>query len=144
MRRRVVLTGLAALVPAVPGRAANVEFRVVTHPGLRLSEVSREELSGVFLRKTTSWSGGTPAAPVDQSLRSPVRSTFSSKVLGMSLISVQAYWQKHISTGGDPPPPVLGSDDEVLAFVASTPGAVGYIQSTTMVPARVREVALKR
>jgi ABC-type phosphate transport system substrate-binding protein len=145
MTRRSVLGVLVAVLAiAGPARAAKTEIRVVAHPGVGIREVSRADLSAIFLRKLESWRNGSPVAPVDQSLRSPAREAFSAAVLGMSIISVQAFWQKHLAAGGLEPPPVRGSDEEVLAFVASTPGAVGYISAATMVPASVREIAITR
>jgi ABC-type phosphate transport system substrate-binding protein len=145
MRRRTVLGALAACVAhSVPGHAAKVQIHVVAHPGVGLSEVLRADLASIFLRKLVTWKNGVPALPVDQSMRSPARAAFSDEVLGMSEMSVQAFWQKHLAAGGQEPPPVRGSDTDVLAFVASTPGAVGYILAGTMVPATVREMAIKR
>ena len=145
MGRRIVLGALVGILAyAAPGGAAKVEVRLVTHPGVGLSEAPKSDLAAIFQRRLVTWRNGTPATPVDQSLRSPAREAFSSQVLGMSLISVQAFWQKHLSAGGQEPPPVRSSDEEVLAYVAATPGAVGYILSTTTVPANVRELAIKR
>lgn len=145
MTRRSVLGALAVvLAGAMFADAAKVEIRLVAHPGVGIREVSRADLSAIFLRKLESWRNGSPVVPVDQSLRSPVRAAFGDAVLGMSIISVQAFWQKHLAAGGLEPPPVRGSDEEVLAFVASTPGAVGYILATTTVPASVREIAIAR
>jgi ABC-type phosphate transport system substrate-binding protein len=40
------------------------------------------------------------------------------------------------------PPPVKTSDEEIVAFVASTPGAIGYVSSGTPLPDTVREIAV--
>jgi ABC-type phosphate transport system substrate-binding protein len=54
---------------------------------------------------------------------------------------VQVYWQRRMATGLVPPP-VKTSDEEIVSFVASTPGAIGYVSSTTPLPDSVREVAI--
>lgn len=144
MRRRTILGALTACIASsVSAFAAKVEVRIVVHPGLGLSEVPRADLASIFLRRLVTWRNGVPAQPVDQSMRSEARIAFSDGVLGMSAMSVQAFWQKHLQLGVEPPP-VRASDEEVLAYVAATPGAVGYILASTMVPSGVRELAVKR
>jgi len=40
------------------------------------------------------------------------------------------------------PPAVRGSDAEVIAFVAKTEGAVGYVSKTATLPPVVRTIAV--
>jgi ABC-type phosphate transport system substrate-binding protein len=40
------------------------------------------------------------------------------------------------------PPPVKTSDEEIVSFVASTPGAIGYVSASTPLPDSVREVTV--
>ncbi len=42
---------------------------------------------------------------------------------------VDAYWQGLVFSGKASPPPTVGSDQEVVSFVRSTPGAVGYVSA---------------
>jgi ABC-type phosphate transport system substrate-binding protein len=69
--------------------------------------------------------------PVDQSAGSQVRSAFTRAVLsveGMGQISaVQNFWLQQVYSGRNTPPLVKAADADVLAFVAGTPGAVGYV-----------------
>jgi ABC-type phosphate transport system substrate-binding protein len=37
---------------------------------------------------------------------------------------------------------VKASDEEIVSFVASTPGAIGYVSAGTRLPDTVREVAV--
>jgi ABC-type phosphate transport system substrate-binding protein len=57
------------------------------------------------------------------------------------IAEVQIYWQRRMSQGVTPPP-VKATDEEVLAFVASTPGAIGYVSTTVLLPESVRAVEL--
>ena len=66
--------------------------------------------------------------PVDQSATSPVRKAFSESVLRMPISTALQYWQKQMfATPPLRPPAVKASDADVVAFVGSTPGAVGYV-----------------
>ena len=40
-----------------------------------------------------------------------------------------AYWQTLVFSGRDVPPVVRHSDEEVLSFVRTQPGAVGYVSA---------------
>ena len=128
---------------AGPGRdvSAAAAFRVIVHPQVKGNEVPRAVLSAIFLKQALKWGDGRPVVPVDQSTQSAVRRAFSNDVLGQGIVEVQVYWQRKI-TAGLVPPPVKTSDEEVVAFVASTPGAIGYVSAATSLPDTVREVTV--
>jgi ABC-type phosphate transport system substrate-binding protein len=105
-------------------------FRLIVnaaHPGTPLR---RSEVSDIFLKKTTRWGHGVAVAPVDQSATSQIRAAFSKDVHGRSVDAVQNYWQQQIFSGRDAPPRVKTSDAEVMAFVQSNPGGIGYVSDT--------------
>jgi ABC-type phosphate transport system substrate-binding protein len=143
-RPRLLLAVLAvAVLTAGPGQhvSAAAAFRVIVHPQVKGSEIPRAVLSSIFLKQALKWGDGRPAVPVDQSVQSAVRRVFSNEVLRQGIVEVQVYWQRRI-TAGQVPPPVKASDEEILAFVASTPGAIGYVSPSTPLPDNVREVAI--
>lgn len=117
-------------------------FRVITHPGVKGGKVPRETLAGIFLKRIVRWSDGTPIEPVERSLTSPLRADFSRKVLGRSPAEVQAYWGKAMRDGVRPPV-VKSSDDDVIAFVSSTSGAIGYVVGGRPLPATVKPLDLE-
>lgn len=106
-------------------------FQVVVHPSNPLTEVKRSQLAQLFFKKTTTWESGQPAHPVDLGEDSPVRAAFCDEVLKRSLPAVRAYWQQRIFSGRDVPPPEKPTDTDVLAFVRSNSGAVGYVSAGT-------------
>jgi ABC-type phosphate transport system substrate-binding protein len=79
--------------------------------------------------------------PVDQSLRSPVRATFSEYVLNEPLEGIHALWRRKINEGVRPPK-VRSSDEEVIAFVAETKGSIGYVSLSTPLPPTVKALVL--
>jgi ABC-type phosphate transport system substrate-binding protein len=135
-----LVIGLGGL-PAL--RAAD-EFVVIVHPSVSGAKIRRADLASVFLRQALRWSaGGGMAVPVDQSGASAVRKAFSDGVLRRPVAQVVHYWQKQMfSSSALRPPPVKNSDAEVIAFVAKTPGAVGYVAATTSLPPEVRVLGL--
>ena len=88
--------------------------------------MSREDVSRIFLKKTTKFPDGRGASPVDLPANSPTRESFSKDVHGKSSSTVDAYWQQLIFSGRDIPP-AQKSESGVLEFVRSSGNAIGYV-----------------
>ena len=121
-------------------------FRLVVSPESNLTSLRRAEVARIFLRKQSRWKDGRDVLPVDQSARSPVRAAFSRDVLaveGVDKISaVEGFWRQQIFSGRGTPPAIKASDADVLQFVASTPGAIGYVSDSASV-AGVKTIAVQ-
>lgn len=128
----LVLLSLAlALVGPRPASGQDGGYQLIVHPGLSIERVSRAELSDLFLKKSERWPDGTRAFPVDQVETAPVRQGFTRVVHDRSVPAIKAYWQQRIFSGRDVPPPEKASDRDVVEYVRSTPGAVGYVAPGT-------------
>jgi ABC-type phosphate transport system substrate-binding protein len=142
--RRVAVTLSVLFLWAAASQAvlgADVGVRVIVHPQVKGNQMTRAALTQIFLRQAVKWGDGSPAQPVDQSVKSPVRSAFSNRLLERSVMEVQIYWNRRLSEGVMPPP-VRTTDEEVLAFVARTPGAIGYVSSGVPLPDTVKAVEI--
>lgn len=115
-------------VSAIEGTPAGT-FTLIANPSVKVKEVSRADLSNMFLKRRLSWSPGLRVIPVDQPLPSPTRQAFSTRVHKKNATAVSAFWEQQIFSGADIPPRILSSDAEVVAFVRSTVGAVGYVSA---------------
>jgi ABC-type phosphate transport system substrate-binding protein len=140
-RAEAVLAAVLLLTLATPSRAAD-PFVVIVNPSVAGKAVHRQDLVALFLKRAR-WGDRSLARPVDQSGTSPVRRTFSESVLGMPVAEVLQYWQKAMF--GTPPlrpPLVRTSDAEVVSFVASTEGAVGYVSAAATLPPSVKRLEI--
>jgi ABC-type phosphate transport system substrate-binding protein len=137
-----VVIAAAIVGTARSGRGAD-EFVVIVNPSVTGSQMHRRDLASLFLKKATHWGDRSVAVPVDQSGVSAVRHAFCEAVLDMPVATVLQYWQKQ-AFGATPvrPPVVKTSDWEVVAFVAETKGAVGYVSSTLPLPPTVKVIAV--
>jgi ABC-type phosphate transport system substrate-binding protein len=119
-------------------------FVVVVNASVAGTTVHRADLAAVFLKKAVRWGDGSPANPVDLSGTSPVRKGFSETVLHMPVMAVVQYWGRQLASMATSvrPPTVKGSEGEVLAYVAKTSGAVGYVSSGTALPPGVKAVTV--
>jgi ABC-type phosphate transport system substrate-binding protein len=141
---------VALLVPgfllrgAVP--AASAEARswvVIVNRANPTDEVQHDDLARLFLKKMRKWPDGKIVQPVDLSLSSAIRSQFAMDALGMQLGVVRDYWMKQTLSGADVPPFVKNSEADVLEYVKSEAGAVGYVSATLQLPAEVKVVKVK-
>jgi ABC-type phosphate transport system substrate-binding protein len=119
------------LAAAVGAEAPRPGYVVIVHPKIQVTKVDRKFLAEVFLQRTTRWSDDTPIRPVDLGPASAARGRFSQEILSRSVASMRNYWQQRIFSGQGLPPPELADDETVVGYVASHPGAIGYVASGT-------------
>jgi hypothetical protein len=132
-----------AVMVAVPSlQAADLSFQVVVHPSVAGAHVPRSVLAAIFLGNATRWGDRNIVLPIDQSLRAPVRQAFAQQVLGQSIDALQAYWLRKMMDGKTAPPRVKSSDADVLEYVASHEGAIGYVSAGTPLPATVKSLTI--
>ena len=134
----ILLAG--ALAPR--GASAQTGFVVVVNVTNPASSIGRSELAALFTKKAQSWSDGTPAFPVDLPADDPTREAFTAAIHGKSAQSIRAYWQQQIFSGRQVPPPERDSDEQVLAYVRTTVGAIGYVRPTARLGPNVKVLGL--
>ena len=137
---------LAVAVLALAGASplhAQATFKIIVNPSTPGNTVKKAVLADIFLGKVARWGDGSRIAPVDQSVQSPLRQAFARDVLGQPVAAVMNYWAKQITSGGVRPPAVTDKDDDVIAFVASTPGGIGYVAEAAVLPATVKQLKIE-
>jgi ABC-type phosphate transport system substrate-binding protein len=118
--------------------AAAEPFKVIAHRDNPAASISRAELSAMFMRRSRRWPHGVDVLPVDQKATSSVRDHFSARVHDHSVAFVIRYWHRVVFSGRGVPPPVAGSDAEVMTFVGANRGGVGYVSSAAQLPPGVK------
>lgn len=144
MNRRLALSLFLALaaVPAASRVAQAQDFVVVIHASNPQTSMQASEVSALFLKRVTRWPDGDRVEPIDLSARSSVRESFSEAVHGKDVAWVESYWNKMIFSGRASPPPEVDNDREVVAFVAATPDAIGYVSHNAALEGDVKTVAI--
>jgi ABC-type phosphate transport system substrate-binding protein len=132
----LVLTLVLALGNAGAGASEQV-FQLIAHPGVSGTAVSKDIVAGIFLKKVQRWGDGQSIEVVDLTATSEVREAFSQAVLGMPVAGVRAYWSDKMGKGIWPPR-TKETDVEVVDYVASHPGGIGYVAVGTAVPSTVK------
>lgn len=104
-------------------------YKLIVNSANSNTSITKQEASDFFLKKKTKWSTGEKVAVVDMTPNSSTRIDFTKDVHGKSVGQVRAYWQQSVFAGKATPPKEVDSDAEVIEFVKSNPGAVGYVSS---------------
>jgi ABC-type phosphate transport system substrate-binding protein len=130
----LVIAGLLAAAPALAE-----EIAVIVNSD-RTTQLDREEIAQIFLKKRRFWNDGTPMLPVNQSAGATTRASFDRAVFGAGARRLSVYWNRAYFRGVLPPA-TLASDEAVRRFVVSEPRAIGYIRAGE-VDASVRVVLI--
>src|SRR5260370_16271338 len=124
----LVAAGLT-FVASVNALAADV--KVIANSSVKADTISAAELKRVFLEEKISLDGThvEPALEKD----GPVHAAFLQEYLGLTEDDLRAYYSTLVFTGRGFMPKALGSDAEVVSYVARTRGAIGYVSRATSV-----------
>ncbi len=103
--------------------------KVIANPSVNADSISAGELRTVFLKEKRSL-GGSHVEPV-LARSGPVHEAFLRFYLGRTDDDLQTYYRSLVFTGRASMPKALESDAEIIAYVAKTRGAIGYISPNT-------------
>ena len=131
MARLVLLSFLTVASLLAARRASTAEpapaFRVIVHPANPAARLDKHFVADAFLKKRTRWGDDRAIQPVDLGVKAGARGAFSRDVLGRDVVSVRRYWAQLVFSGRGVPPRELPTDGDVIKFVATHSGAIGYV-----------------
>jgi ABC-type phosphate transport system substrate-binding protein len=113
-------------------RAGNADVVVVVSAKCAVSTLSKDQVTDIFLGKTTRFPDGAPAVPIDQAEGSPARDEFYSAFANKSPAQMKAHWTKIIFTGRGQPPKSVPNSVEVRKLIAANPQAISYIERSAV------------
>lgn len=122
-----------------PAAEVRAELVVVVNVRCGVAAMTRNEVVNLFFGRTRQFFNGVEAQPVDMLDSHPDRARFYNALLGKDLSEINAYWSRQVFSGRMQPPPKVGSPEEVLKWVASHPGGIGFVE-LSKADARVRVV----
>ncbi len=133
MRRLFFLTilFLSAVMAVVPEALA--EVLIIVHPDNIDQSLEPTELERIYLGKTTHWSDNS-SIKVVMLKNGATHEAFLEQYLDRTVHRFVSYWRQMVFTGKGIPPRSFQVEKELADFVATTPGAVGYISDETRAP----------
>lgn len=137
MNRRSLLLGVLAFVlplslsaGARSASADSPEIAVIVHKSNGVPPMNRAQLGAIFKAKSTQFTGGGRADPVNLAPDDAVRQEFDLAVLGMTPDEVERYWLDSKIRSGVGSPRKLSGPDAVIRFVAGDETGIGYVESS--------------
>jgi ABC-type phosphate transport system substrate-binding protein len=113
-----------------PLPAAAADLMIIAHPDILETAVDDKDVQRIYLGKLTRWNDEITIVPV--MLKSgPLQDEFIERYLDRSVQRFVTYWRQMVFTGKGIPPKGFDSESELVAFVARTPGAVGFASAGT-------------
>jgi len=121
--------------------AANAQDVVlVANRSVQISQIGIVDVRAIFLGTKSRFADGTRAVPVTLK-GGPAHEVFLKNYLGESSGEFHAQWRKAVFTGQGAMPRAFETESALLDYVASTPGAVGYV-SRISVQDRVKRIGI--
>ena len=105
---------------------AKAGVAVITHPGVKEIGLSKNKLAQIYLGKIKNYSNGRTIKAADLSSGS-ARDKFYKAVVKKSESAVKRHWSKLKFTGKGKPPKEFSDERDLVKWVATTEGAIGYI-----------------
>ena len=141
---RILGVAAAALLLATADVALSQqpEFHVVVNAENPITRLTTEELTELFLDRSSRWPHGPAVSAVDQQAKSAIREVFTRRVMGRTVDSVVTHWKERMMREREPPPPVKGSDSDVIEYVTKNKNAVGYVAPGTNLPPAVKQIVV--
>jgi ABC-type phosphate transport system substrate-binding protein len=139
----IVLVGALSLWSIYAAAEQGDEIVVIVNKANTVQALSRDELRPIFQTRKTAWPDGSRIQPFDLPEDNLVRNGFTVAVLGLDDERLARYWVDRKIRGGERPPPKLPSAALVVSMVASSKGAIGYVNvsdanATVKIVARLR------
>jgi hypothetical protein len=120
--KRIAMLLLGALLAAAPASAADVQIIANTSVA---AELSAADVKDIFLGVKDA-AGGSTVVPVLAS-GGPTHEAFLKAYVGKSDQALRNHFKSLVFTGKGSMPKAFASDAEVIRYVASTKGAIGYV-----------------
>jgi len=127
MNHLKALLAVAGWTMLLGASAVASDVKVIANPSVKADSISTRELKSLYLEEKNSLNG-THVEPVMER-RGPAHEAFLRDYLGQTDDELQKYYQTLVFTGKGSMPKTVSSDAEVVAYVAKTRGAIGYVGS---------------
>jgi ABC-type phosphate transport system substrate-binding protein len=124
----VLFLAIIGLSFSVPGVALADDIIVIGNRSVPASQLSPKEIKKIYLGKKKNWSNGLKVVFV-MLVKNDVSEKFLKVLVRKNPSMYSKYWKKKMFTGSGTPPIVFDKEKDLVAYVAKTKGAVGYVSS---------------
>jgi len=101
---------------------------IISNASVDRNELQLKEIRAIFTMKKRLWSDGQRIQVYVLNAKQSAHTAFCKSVLGVFPRQLDAIWQRRVYSGTGQAPITLNSHEEMLNIIATTPGAIGYIE----------------
>lgn len=124
---------LAVGFAAFSGPASAAEVVLVTAINSRISILSTDEASQLYLGRRTTLEDGTQVSLYDLPI-GPTRDRLYTLLTGKNPSQIRAYWSRQVFTGRALPPREASSQADLPTLLLNDPTAIGYLPDGPLDP----------
>ena len=118
------LVGIILLVLLAHTAVCAAEVVVIANNDVPADSIDRDTVASIYLGKKTKWNGH--AICVGMLREGATHETFVKDVVRTTPQKLRRLWKKVVFAGRGRPPKIFKTEEELIQFVASNAGAVGY------------------
>lgn len=144
------LTGIIATVAcpnplesaAQAAETKKLPLVVIAHPEVKDSVLTENDVKSIMLGKKTKWSDKTAVHFVTLK-EGAIHKAFLKLYVRKTESQFKMYWKKQVFSGKGKSPKAFKTEKEMVAYVAKTKGALGYISKKTADAEETKKLKIK-
>lgn len=125
------------------GWAAENSVVMVAHPDVPLQAVPALHAKAIFSMRVQQWQDNRPLKVFVLPDRHPLHETFCKSALNVFPHQMRTAWDRQVFSGTGQAPTEVRSEEDMLARIAATPGAVGYLSREKADDPRIKKVSIR-
>lgn len=116
---------------------------MVVNPAVPAQSVTRNFARAVFGMRVAQWPGDGDTKVFVLPDHHPLHEAFCKKVLDIFPYQLRTAWERQVFSGTGQAPMEVASEEEMLARIAATPGAMGYLSKGNVDVSKVKLLTLQ-
>jgi hypothetical protein len=130
-RRFILLTTLSlGMLSAIGVARAHEHYEVVVNTSVTTRSLPVNSVRAIFGMRQQAWPDGTPIKVFVLADDAPLHDSFCKEKLSAFPYQLRQAWDRLVFSGTGQAPIRVSSSEEMFSRVASTPGAIGYLEKS--------------
>ena len=101
---------------------------IIAHRSTKTESLSTITARSIFAMRQANWPDGSAVRVYVLPDQHPTHAAFCKETLNLYPYQLRQTWDRQVYSGIGQAPTELGSEEEMLEKVATTPGAIGYVR----------------
>ena len=126
--RNLILCAILSAFCSIAIAQDTERLEVVAHPSVREQTTSRGMLQAIFAMRVRHWPDGTAIKVFVLNDEHPLHTVFCKEILNIYPHQLRIVWDRLVLSGTGDAPFQVSSEQDMLAKITITPGAIGYLR----------------